>query len=222
MSLRPAIRQNMPRGSVIETAPATEPVTAAELRAHLNESATGLPDAQANEFIAEARQYAEDITGLALITQSWRLSLDAWPLSRGEWWDGMREGSIAELHGGMASLDLPRYPLQSITSITVYNEASNATAVTVADVFDVDAYSVPGRITLQGGATWPVATRANNAIQIVYVAGYGAAGDVPAPLKAVIKRMAAYLYAHRGDGCDEAASAVGALGMLRSYKLARI
>jgi hypothetical protein len=104
----------------------------------------------------------------------------------------------------MASVELPRWPLTSITSVTVYDEDSNAVVVTVADTFDVDTYRLPGRVTLKRGAVWPVALRANNAIQIVYVSGHANAAAVPAPMKRAVKQLAAYLYAHRGDDCDPA------------------
>jgi len=167
MALRAPVMIYQPRGHVQTSAPAVEPVTAAQLQTFLRESATGLPDAEADDFIAQAREEIEQLTGLALITQSWRMAIDRWPTSgREDWWDGWRQGAIADLHSGRASMDLPlpRYPLQSVDSVTVYDEDGNATAVTIASTFDIDTYQHPGRLTLQSGATWPVALRANNAI----------------------------------------------------------
>ena len=226
MALRQTERLNFQRGNRLTSAPAAEPVTATELRTQLRTDSTDLPDAQANLYIAEARQELEDQTGLALISQSWQLTIDRWPSQREPWWDGVREGSINDLHGGGASsLELPRYPLQSITSCTVYDEDSNSTAVTVATTFDVDTQQMPGRLTLQRGATWPIALRANNAIEVVYVSGYGdASSDVPAPLKRAVRSMAAYLYQHRGDGCDagDAYQASGAAATAGKYKVRKI
>lgn len=227
MALRNRVDLYQYRGNVLTSAPAVEPVTAAELRTLLGESATGLPDAEANDFIAQAREEIEELTGLALITQSWRLSIDRWPTAREPWWDGVREGSINDLHGpaNMSSLRLPRYPLQSVTSVTVYDEDSNATTVTVASTFDIDTAQRPGRITLRSGATWPIATRANNAIEVVYVAGFGdTAAEVPAPLVRAVRQMAAYLYAHRGDECtvEDAYKASGAMTAAGRYQMARI
>lgn len=224
MSLRQAANLYQYRGHVQTAAPASEPVAAYELRQHLRETEDGLPNYEADQFIAEARELIEQSTGLALITQSWRLALDYWPGSGPEpWWDGVRDGSISDMMGGYGDVYLPRYPLQSITSVTVYDEDSNSTAVTVANVFDVDTYGKPGRMTLQRGASWPVALRSNNAIEIIYAAGYGDGGDdVPAPLRGAVLRVAAYLYAHRGDGCsaDEALGAAGS--SLNAYRVARI
>ena len=59
MALRSQPRLTQYRGNVLTSAPAVEPVTAAELRTFLRETATGLPDTEANDFIAHV-----DITGL--------------------------------------------------------------------------------------------------------------------------------------------------------------
>jgi uncharacterized phiE125 gp8 family phage protein len=226
MSLRPAVSLYQQRGSVLITAPGSEPVTAAELRTHLRTDSTELPDAEANALITDARTEIENMTGLAFITQSWRLSLDRWPAGGEAWWDGVREMSITELYrtSTIQSVVLPRWPLASITSITTFDENSNSTSVTTANVFDVDIYQTPGRITLKRGQTWPVALRANNAIQIIYVAGYANAAAVPSPMKRAIKQLAAFLYSNRGDDCDpkDAYDASGAAGIIAQYKVARV
>lgn len=225
MTLRSSVSLHQYRGHVQVSAPAVEPVTAEELRTHLRETATGLPDAEANDLIAEAREYAETLIGFAMITQTWLLALDRWPTQNEPWWDGVREMSVTELYGPKYAADvhLPRWPLQSIDGVNVYGEDGSATAVTVADVFDVDTYQHPGRMTLQRGATWPIALRANNAIEITYIAGYGsAASNVPAPLRRAVKNLAAHLYTHRGDGCEGAAIESGAKAILDSYKVARL
>lgn len=222
MSLRASVPLYQFRGSVLTVAPATEPVTAAELRTHLRTDATELPDAEANALITDARTEIENMTGLAFISQSWRLSIDRWPAGGEAWWDGVREMSITELYNSntLQSLTLPRWPLVSITSVTVYDEDSNASTVTVNDVFDVDTYQTPGRITLKRGQTWPIALRANNAIQVIYVAGYANAAAVPSTLKRAVKQLAAFLYSHRGDDCDpkDAYDASGAAGIMAQYK----
>jgi uncharacterized phiE125 gp8 family phage protein len=185
-----------------------------------------LPDAEANALIAEARQMIEDLIGLAFITQSWRLSLDRWPGGAEAWWDGVRQMAISELYAPnyMTSVMLPRWPLASITSVTVFDEDSNSQAVTVANTFDVDTYQVPGRLTLKRGSTWPIALRANDAIQIVYVSGYANAAAVPAPMKRALKQLAAFLYTNRGDTCEpaDAMQKSGAAGLFDTYRPMRV
>lgn len=228
MTLRAPIRTSVHRGSVLVTAPSVEPVTAVQLQEHLRADVSILPNAEAEALIQEARQEIEDQSGLALINQSWRLSLDDWPNAQEQWWNGTMQASISELYGPrgiVGTIDLPRYPVGSITSITVYDEASNATSVTVAAVFDIDIYQRPARIRLKSGQTWPVALRPTNAVEIIYLAGYGtSANAVPAPLKRAIKLMAGYMFAHRGDGCDatEAYEKSGASAIVGKYKVKRL
>jgi uncharacterized phiE125 gp8 family phage protein len=230
MSLRPSIPLYQHRGHVLVTPPAAEPVTAEELREHLafdSADTAMLSDYMALGLIEDARTLVEQFTGLALVNQTWRLSLDVWPAVRDAWWDGVRQMSAQELYSSatMRSLDLPRSPLVSVVSCTVFDEASNSAAVDIAGTFDIDTDSMPGRLTLRRGATWPIALRANNAIQIVYVAGYGDASEnVPGPLKRAVKHLAAFLHEHRGDNCssDEAIARSGAGMFLNAYKVARL
>lgn len=225
MSIRTAVPLYQQRGSVLVTAPATEPVTASELRTHLRADSTELPDAEANSLIAEARSHIENEIGLAFISQSWRLAIDRWPAGGEAWWDGVREMSITELYrsNSLQSVTLPRWPLASITSITTYDEASTPTSVTTANVFDVDTYRTPGRITPKRGQTWPVALRASNAIEIVYVAGYANAAAVPAMMKRAVKQLAAGLYANRGDcSVESVLKASSAGGLIDTYKIKRV
>ena len=226
MSLRHTVSLHDYRGNRIDTAPAVEPVTADELRTHLREESETLPDAEAEALIKGARQWIEDKVGVAFITQTWVLTMDRWPSGRNAWWDGVREGhiNIIDNSGHLIDVEIPRWPMQSISGINVYDEDGDATAVTVADVFDVDTSSIPARISLQRGATWPIALRANNAIEITYVSGYGdAASDIPHPLKRAVKQLAAALYTNRGD-CEsgDMMKISGAASIMRDYKVARI
>lgn len=225
MALRPNIPLHQYRGLKLKTAPATEPVTAADLRTQLVESSSALPDAEANALIEESRGMIEEMTGLALITQTWEMAIDRWPAGREPWWNGVRQGAISELHAPnhLRSLELPRYPLQSVDVVTVYDEGGNASTVTIGSTFDVDTFQSPGRVTLQTGATWPVALRANNAIVIEFTSGFGsAASDVPAILRRAVKQVAAYLYTHRGDDCQIEDALGAARGLLASYAVKRI
>lgn len=191
----------MYRGHTLTDAPTSEPITLTEAKSHLGISGTD-DDVMLSMMITAARQHAEQMTGLALITQTWTLTLDGWPCGSTAWWDGVREGSISDLYaaGKPAAVTMPRYPLQSITSITV-----DGTAITVGDTFTVDTQRMPGRIALKSGATLPAVTESANGISIIYVAGFGAtATNVPAVLKMGLLQMVASLYANRGDGCSTA------------------
>jgi len=224
MSLRAPDQIAYYRGSVIETYPAIEPVTLSEVKALLVVDGTG-DDAILTDMIGEAREFIEHISGMAFITQGWRLSLDRWPQPATPWWDGVQQMAISELTARNASLQIPVWPLQTISVVTVFGDDNVGVPVTIASVFDVDTYQQPGRLTLRNGATWPIALRNSNAIQIEYTAGYGlTAADVPGPIKRAIKAMVGYMYSHRGDGCDsgDAYTESGAAAIVGRYKVVRI
>lgn len=176
-------------------------------------------------LIEQATDEIEAITGMALLTQTWRLVLDSWTTRQDVWWDGVREGSRLELEApkGGDWIDLPVYPLQSVDTVTVYDEASNSTAVTVGTVFDVDTYRWPGRLALKSGQVWPVALRDTNAVEITYTSGYTSVGSIPSPIKRAIANMVAHLYAHRGD-CSpgDAYRASGAESVMRRVMVPRL
>lgn len=222
MALRHTDKLYQNRGNRITVEPTIEPVTLEEMKTQLRIDGTE-DDDFLNDAITEARQEIEDLTGLAFITQSWQLTIDRWPTGREPWWDGVVQAHINTLSGPHRSLELPRYPLQSITSVITYDEAGNSTAVTVATTFDVDTQQLPGRMTLKSGASWPTALRANNAIEVVYASGYGdAAADVPAPLKRAIKSVVAYIYSHRGDDCDMSDALSAVSSTIDRYKVRKI
>jgi len=224
MSLRAADRIAYYRGSVIETAPTVEPVTLSEIKAVLVVDGTA-DDTVLTDMIVDAREFVEHISGIALVTQSWRLSLDRWPDGGTPWWDGVKQTAISELHGRNQSLELPVWPLQTVDTVTVFGDDNVAVTVNIAQIFDVDTYSNPGRLTLRTGSTWPIALRNSNAIQVQYTSGYGAtASTVPGPLKRAIKALVGYMYSHRGDGCDagDAYQESGAASLVGRYKVVRI
>ena len=223
MSLRPAIPLRQYRGHVLQTPPDVEPVSVQEVQAVLVIE-EGQDDALIADMIAEAREEIENATGLAMVTQSWRLSLDRWPGAMADWWDGVRQIAISELYANspVPWVHLPRYPLQTVDTVTVFNEAGAPSVITVANVFDVDPYQQPGRMALKRGQTWPIALRTINAIQIYYTAGYGNAAAVPAPLKRAIKNMVAHMYEHRGCGASEAYEASGAAAIVGRYRVVAI
>jgi uncharacterized phiE125 gp8 family phage protein len=69
---------------------------------------------------------------------------------------------------------LMRWPVQTIESVTAYDESGSPT------VIPATAYRLapgkPARLEVVGGATWP-AVRARDGLTIVYVAGFG--GSIP-------------------------------------------
>lgn len=211
------------------TDPAVEPVTAEELDAHLRGDGV-LASAEGpflTELIQAAREYVEEYTRRALITQSYTLVLDAWPRIQNDigWWDGVRQGSITQ--GDQRYVELPIGPLQSVTSINTYDQ-DNAATVFDASYYFEDTNASPGQVILNNGVVWPIFTRSRNGIEIVYVAGYGdAATDVPAPLRMAIKQLAAHWYENREyvktqSDQNQAPSPLHVQSILKRYRVERL
>lgn len=158
----------------IITPPAAEPLTLAEVKAHLRLDGTA-EDALLTSLIAAARHYLEATTGLALITQRLRVYRDDWPA------DGLIQLAIA--------------PLQSVESVTVYDAAGNPQAVSLAGHV-LDAVSTPARLFL---AAQPATSRPLNGIEIDVIAGFGNTGaDVPDTLTRAMLMHVALMYELRG------------------------
>jgi len=221
MALRHGIIYNQFRGHSLDTKPAVEPITLTEVKAQIGLD-TNDDDTILTLYIEASRNFAETITGLSLITQKWLMTIDRWPMSGGEWWDGVRDGAIGDLQstGRAQAVYLPRYPLQSIETMT-----ADSQAITVADVFVVDTQEKPGRLVLKSGSTFPPVSESANGIQILYVSGYGlTAADVPADLRLALIMMVAHLYGHRGDECstEDAYKLSGCQVVFDRYKAARL
>lgn len=148
----------------IVSAPTTAPVSLAEAKLHLRVDASD-DDTLIAAIVDAATVYCENIARRSFVTQTIDVAYDAWPSADGFY--------------------LPRIPVQSVTSITYTDEDGSASTVSSND-YIVDTYN--GRIALKASATWPSVTLQKiNGVVIRYVAGYGAANDVPEQIKQAIK-----------------------------------
>lgn len=158
------------------TDPAEEPVSLTEAKAHLRVDIDD-DDTFIASLITAAREYVEGAAHRAFVTQTWRLNLDEWP--------------------GDDEIELPRPPLQSVTSIT-YKDSDGTTTTWSSSEYEVDTDSEPGRVKLAYGYSWPSATlAATNPIKITFVAGYGDAEDVPQKWKQAILLLLGHWYENR-------------------------
>ena len=164
-------------GLVIVTEPASEPITTAEAKTHMRvDSST--EDAYIDTLIAAARTHVEKQTSRALITQTWDL-----------WWDVLPV---------MSAVTLPKPPLQSVSYVKYYDEADAESVFGSINYFVDTTGNSSGRLGLNVGSTWPTAaTRLFNAYQIRFVAGYGNASSVPAPLRHAIKLLVQHWFENR-------------------------
>ena len=159
----------------------TEPVTVAELRTYLRMGSTDSTseDVLLTSFITVARQKAENITRRSLISQTWRLTLDQFPVY---------------------DVELPRAaPLSTVSTavtITYVEDTTAGTSTTLGStVYAIDSASIPARVYPAYANDWPSNVRDyDNAVTIQYITGYSTA---PEPVKNWIKMVAADLYENR-------------------------
>lgn len=160
------------------TEPASDPVTLEETKEHIHVDFSD-DDMRIADFIRTAAQRLdgrEGKLGRCLISQSWRLSLDAFP----------RE------------IALPLPPCISVDSISYLDANGDEVEIDAAD------YRVTGLGSLDGahiravrGKSWPT-TSDTESVFIEFTAGFGAVPeDVPEPLRTAIKMHVGHLFEHR-------------------------
>ena len=188
---------------VMTAAPAAEPISVAEAKAHLRVDADD-EDTLIASLIVAGRTLIERNLGLALVTQGWSYFLDHWP----------ERGCIS----------LPLTPVQAVSAVTVHDEDGGATVLD-ASSYAVDVLSAPARLTLTS-ATPSVVTRPFNAFEVAFTAGYGdAATDVPQPIRQAVLLLVAHWFEHRepvafGASPQQVPAIVA--GLLQPYRRVRL
>lgn len=180
---------------------ATEPVTLAEARLHTKQdSDITADDALITALIKAARETVENITGRALITQTWRLTLDEFP--------------------GDGVIWVPRPNLIAVSSIT-YKDVDGNTQTLASNQYVADVDSLPGRIHRAYNVSWPNVRGDANCITITFTAGYGAAAAVPESYKAAIKLLVGNWYENREQSVAGGLSEIpmGVQALLGGYRV---
>jgi len=169
-------------GLKLITAPATEPLTTAEAKAHLRVEHND-EDSLIDGYTKAARELVEARTGVQLVTATWDLTFERFPCGR-------------------EALKLPKWPTQSVTSIA-FNDTAGAPQTWNALEYRVDVTRQPARVTPRVDYSFPSVIREPNAVTVRAVAGYGAAAAVPQAAKQAILLLLAHLYEQRGDAAPQ-------------------
>lgn len=163
------------------SAPATEPITLAEAKAHLRVDDTAEDDLILN-LIAAYRSHVDGKDGVlnrALITQTWDLYLDRFP------------------YCGSQAIQIPLPPLQSITSVKYYDTDAVLQTMSSGDYF-LDSVSEPAQLHPAYNMSWPTALDRVNSVIVRFVAGYGSAEtDVPQAIRQAGLLVLGHWYANR-------------------------
>lgn len=178
--------------SILIAPPAAEPVTLAEARSWLRVDTTD-EDEAITSLIAAAREIVERTTRRALVTQSWRIVMDAWPTEGVDRsWTVLSTRPLAMV----GDITLSLAPVQSVAAIRVYDSVG-APQTLPASTWRLVAAPERARIVFAVAPPQPTASVAG--IEIDVVAGYGDPQDTPAPLRHAILSLVSYWFDNRGD-----------------------
>lgn len=194
-------------------APLVSPVNLNDLKLQLRIEGDS-EDALLQMYLESAADLVQSYIGRSLITQTLVLHMDSFGDEQSDYILGapIQTAPRSEILGHPQSIDLPKPKVQSITSIKTFNRSN------VESTFDAASYSIEnnsGRLYLNDGYTWPTDLRDRDAVNITYVAGYGAEPcDVPASIRQEIIDHAKKQY-ECGSGCDLSDSCMRKLSSYR-------
>ena len=156
------------------TAASALAVSLDEAKAHLRVTEIA-EDGLIESMLWAAQDMAEQVTGRALMTQTWEMTVDDW----------------------YYIIELTRPPVQSITSVT-YTDDAGVVQTLAADQYTLinDDFGF-SRIVQAYGATWPENRGDSESIRVTFVAGYANAAAVPQAIKAWIKLQVSAMYENR-------------------------
>jgi uncharacterized phiE125 gp8 family phage protein len=183
-------------GFKVTTAPAEEPVSVTEAKAQLRIDGSD-NDTLITSLIKACRDEAERFMHRAFVTQTITMKLDSFP----------------------STICPVRSPLISVTSIK-YIDTAGSEQTLDSSYYTVDTYSEPARIVEAYGKTWPSTQSTINAVEVVYVAGWGAATAVPNAIKQGIISLVVDMFEHPELSSEVALkNNKSAQNIFNSYKL---
>ena len=184
---------------VLITGPSVEPLSLAEAKSWLRVD-TADEDQLIQSLITSARLAVEAATNRLLISQQWRLLLDAWP-------------------SGLV-VPLPLAPVRQIVRIRMI-DAAGLGADAPASQYRLDGNLDRARLVLS--APLPNPGLGVSGISIDLTVGYGDALAVPESFRLAMCELIALWFAHRGDSAvDSGRLPHSALILLAPYRIRRL
>lgn len=168
-----------PYGLTLYAPPAEEPVALGEAKAHLRIEHND-EDGVIAGLVKAAREFVEERVGRQLMTATWDITLDEFPCSR-------------------RPIKLPRWPTQSVASITYRDTAGDLQTWDSAN-YRVDTSREPARVAPAYGVSYPITIHELAAVTIRAVAGYTSAAAVPQSAKQAILLLVAHWHENREAG----------------------
>lgn len=173
------------------------PVSLADVKTSLKvPSSITADDNLITALIKVAASSFEKATGRDLINKTYKTYLDAFPCGNSlYYYSGISSLSLNYNDNG---IKLRKSKLQSITSIKYYIDG----VLTTWDASNYYFTDLPdyASIYLVENKTFPVIDTRKQAVEIIFVVGYGTADtDMPEDAKQALLQMVSYLYENRGD-----------------------
>ena len=212
-------------GVTVTTAESTDLISVTEIKRQLRIATS---DSTHDTILAVMRDsaisIAKEYLNRSLVNRTLKLSLDTIPYQEDILpnKEGITTGPYITQR--KRELSLPFSPLVSVTSVITYDDDDTATTMATSKYY-VDTASAIGRVVLRTGETWPDMLRVANAMEVTYVAGYGAsAGDTPEAIRQGALILAAHLFENpdlvvRGDSVSTVPALVNACW--RPYRMTR-
>lgn len=163
----------------VTTPPVSEPLSLTDAKAHLRVTDTA-EDALITAYIVAARKWIEQYTHRSIPSQVLTARFDQFPYDSYD-------------------ILLPQSPAQSITSINYIDTEGNS-QLWASDQYTLDAASVPARLSPEYNVTWPSTRQVNNAVTVVYTAGYT---TVPEDIVHALKLIVGSMYSIREGECPQ-------------------
>lgn len=133
------------------------------------------------ELIQQARNYCEEQTDVCLLTATWQMTFDAFPC-------------------GAKPLELPRWPAQSIESVTYDDSAGEEQTIAAGDLkLRIDDLG-RGRLAMAGWLNWPTTQDTPDAVRIQFKAGWLTPEAVPAVWTRAQLMLVAWWFEQREAG----------------------
>lgn len=154
-------------------------------------------DYLAQEYLDAVTDQLEAYLGLSLIQKTYLWVLDGFGVSREPWDDFWYQERPSGFYRGEVCLTLPRSPLVSVSSIQYKNTANTLTTLD-SSTYQIDTLRVPARIKPAYGELWPQTGTDFNAVQVSFIAGYGAtSADVPPRIRHAIRMLVGHFEENR-------------------------
>jgi uncharacterized phiE125 gp8 family phage protein len=163
------------------TPAATAAIALGDAKAYLRITSTAENDI-ISRIVSAATGYVEDALGRSLINTTWRESFECFPVS------------------GYSPINLQRAPLSSVTTIKYYDTDGTQQTWSSDEYFVFTPREVNGFVRLDLDYSWPgIETARPYAVEVDYVAGYGAAAtSIPAALTQAVYMIVDHWYRYRG------------------------